>query len=414
MSALAVGLRRPDLLVLATPLLIAAVAGRRSRPLGTPAVHRWLGHNTLTEGEATTYHIRVDDPSDRTETVAAVVRPQRWIDLRPEDGQVAAGARCDVGSHTLDVVVRPTRWGNYTVGLALVVATSSWGAYRWSGPKGGATLRLQVLPHSSSHDAGPDSLVAAPGLVGSHRSPRYGSGAEFATIRPFVAGDRLNRIRWPQSLRTGKLQVASTWADQDRHVVLIVDAVVDIGLSTGIDGLASSLDITVRAAAAVAEHHLGQGDRVSLVTAGSQRRDRLPPATGVRHLRRILATLAAIQPAGLLIGPDRIPKNLGRGSLVIILSSLRTPWALTRAVAMSGQGLFVVVVDCLPPDLEHRHELDGYEAAAWRIERVRREHHLRRAGEMGIAVVPWRSATSLDAVIRDLHRRRHIRSGWSA
>lgn len=414
MSALAVGLRRPDLLVLATPLLIAAVAGRMSKPVRTPVVHRWLGHHTLSEGEATMYHIRVDDPSDRTETVAAVVQPQRWIELRPEDGQVATGARGDVGAHTLDVVVRPTRWGNYTLGLALVVATSSWGAYRWIAPHDGAALRLLVLPRSTNHDAGPDSLVAVPGLVGSHRSPRYGSGAEFATIRPFVAGDRLNRIRWPQSLRTGKLQVASTWADQDRHVVLIADAVVDVGPSTGIDGSASSLDITVRAAAAIAEHHLGQGDRVSLLTVGSLRRDRLPPATGVRHLRRLLATLAGIQPAGLLVGPDRIPKHLGRGSLVIILSSLRTPWALSRAVAMNAQGLFAVVVDCLPPDLEHRHEPDDYEAAARRIERLRREHHLRRAGEMGIAVVPWRGASGLDAVIRDLHRRRHLRSGWSA
>ncbi len=414
LAALAVGLRRPDLLVLAAPLLIATVAGRRSKPVGTPAVHQRLGHSTLTEGEATTYHIRVDDPNEQTETIAAVLKPQRWIDLRPEDGQVATRVQGDVNTHTLDVVVRPTRWGNYTVGLALVVATSSWGAYRWRAATDGATHRLQVLPLSSGHDASNGSLVAAPGLVGSHRSPRYGSGAEFATIRPFVAGDRLHRIRWAQSLRTGTLQVASTWADQDRHVVLVVDAVVDIGISTGIDGAASSLDITVRAAAAIAEHHISQGDRVSLVTVGSLRRDRLPPATGVRHLRRVLATLAAIQPAGVLIGPDRIPKHLGRGSLVIILSSLRSPWALTRAVAMSGQGLFAVVVDCLPPDLEHRHGLDGYEAAAWRIDRLRREHHLRRAGEMGIAVVPWRDPTSLDAVVRDLQRRRHMRSGWSA
>ena len=413
LSALAVGLRRPDLLVLATPLLIATVAGRMSRPSDTPTVHQRLGHSTLTEGDATAYHIRVDDPSAQTETIAAVLRPERWIDLRPADGQIATSRRDEASTQTLDLVVRPTRWGNYTVGPAIVVATSRWGAYRWRAPNGGATQHLQVLPHSSTDDASADSRVAAPGLVGSHRSPRYGSGAEFATIRPFVAGDRLHRIRWPQSLRTGTLQVASTWADQDRHVVLIVDAVVDVGHSTGIDGVASSLDITVRAAAAIAEHHLGHGDRVSLVTVGSQRRDRLPPGTGVRHLRRILATLATVEPAGVLIGPDRIPKHLGHGSLVIILSSLRTPWALTRAVAMSGQGLFAVVVDCLPPDLEHRHELDGYEAAAWRIERLRRERPLQRASEMGIPVVPWRGPAGLDVVVRDLHRRRHIRSGWS-
>lgn len=401
-------------MVAATPLLIAMIAGRHAEPFGVPTVRHRLGHNTLNEGEATTYHVRFDDPAGQTETVAAVLSPQQWIELRPEDGQLATRAHGDGGAQTLDIVVRPTRWGNYTVGPALLVATSGWGAYRWHAPLDGERPRLQVLPRSPTEAGGRGSAVATPGLVGSHRSPRYGSGAEFATIRPFTAGDRLHRIRWVPSLRSRTLQVTSTWADQDRHVVLIVDAVVDVGNSTGIDGDASSLDVSVRASAAIAEHHLSHGDRVSLVTVGSRRRHRLPPGTGTRHFRRLLATLAAVQPAGVLLGPDRIPKNLGRGSLVILLSPLRTPWALSRAIAMTNQGLFVVVVDCLPTDLEDREALGQEEATAWRVDRLQREHRIGRAGERGIAVVRWRTAAELDAVIRDVRQRRQLRSGWSA
>lgn len=412
--ALAVVLRRPGLLVVVTPMLVAAACGAASRPFSTPTVRQWLDHQTLREGEATTYHALIDGTTDGIETVAAVLEPRRWIELRPEHGQVAVTTGDDVGTHSLSIIVRSTRWGNYTVGRALVVASSSWGAYRWFAPQGGPTPHLAVLPGASEDAARTAATAASPGLVGSHRSPRYGSGSEFATIRPFTTGDRLHRIRWPQSLRKGTLQVAATWADQDRHVVLVVDAVVDVGRSTGIDGTASSLDITVRAAAAIAAHQVGRGDRVSLVTVGSRRFHRVPPATGGRHLQRILMTLASIQPAGVLLGPDQIPKRLGRGSLVIMLSALRTPWALTRAVEMTAHGLLVVVVDCLPPDLEQRSASNAYESAAWKIERLRREHQIRRAADMGIAVVPWRGSAALEAVTRDLYRRRHRRPGWSA
>ena len=425
LAGTAVVLRRPDLLVLAAPLFVALLAGRQAKPTHSPVVRQGLGNRSLTEGEATTYRMQIDEVAEvdgegqaarprGAETVAAVLEPQRLIELSPADGQLVALANDRAEPSVLELVVRPTRWGNHSIREPLIIATSSWGSYRWTAPRRGATQHLQALPRAANGSGSPSTPASAPGLVGSHRSPRHGTGVEFANIRPFVAGDRLHRIRWPHSLRTGTLHVASTWADQDRHVVLIVDAVVDVGRSAGVGGAPSSLDITVRAAAALAEHHVGQGDRVSLVTVGSQRRDHLPPATGPRHVRRVLSTLAAIEPAGVLVGPDRIPKNLGRGSLVIILSPLRTPWALARAVAMSSQGLVPVVVDCLPPDLENRPELNPHEAAAWRIERMRRDHEARRAGERGVPVVPWRSPADLERVVRDMHRHRRVRSGWSA
>ena len=58
------------------------------------------------------------------------------------------------------------------------------------------------------------------GLVGQHRSARVGGGTELAEIRPFRTGDRLRRIHWPVSLRTGALHVTTTYADQDAEVRL--------------------------------------------------------------------------------------------------------------------------------------------------------------------------------------------------
>ena len=48
----------------------------------------------------------------------------------------------------------------------------------------------------------------------------------------------------------------STRAEEDTAVLLIVDAMADYGVSEGVGGAESSLDVTMRAAAALAEQYL--------------------------------------------------------------------------------------------------------------------------------------------------------------
>src|SRR5213078_654643 len=107
-----------------------------------------------------------------------------------------------------------------------------------------------------------EAMPAAAGLVGQHRSRRPGEGGELAGVREFAPGDRLRRVDWRVTLRTQRLHVASTLSDRDAEVVLLLDVLHEAGESGGIDGTASVLDTTVRAAASIAEHHLYRGDRV--------------------------------------------------------------------------------------------------------------------------------------------------------
>ena len=99
------------------------------------------------------------------------------------------------------------------------------------------------------------------------------------------------------SLRTGELHVITTRAEQDAGVWLVVDGLRDIGRSGGIDGAASTLDLTVRAAAALAEHHVRTGDRVGLLVVAADP-SRVPLGSGPRHLQRIHAVLARIRTDG--------------------------------------------------------------------------------------------------------------------
>lgn len=395
--------RRPDLLVLATPLLGAAVWAAVARPTTPPTVRQRIGHRTLGEGQATTWHVRVDDAEGRVDDVAAVFETAAWIEQEPHRDQVVVDLHHD-GDDGLHFAIRSTRWGCRRVGPALVVASSAWGGFRCSLRDEEAAARLVTLPHPAPFDATAPA-VRVPGLIGANRSPRSGTGNEFATIRPFQPGDRLRRVHWAQTLRTGTLHVASTWADNDRHVVLLIDALEEVGETEGVDGRSSSLDITVRAAAAIAEHYIGAGDRVGLVVFGARGVQRLPPASGSRHLRRLLEVLATVEPARAMGDDGRVPRGLGDSATVVMLSPVLLPGALQRASTIADRGMSVLVIDCLPDDLADRHPDDPYAAITWRTELLQRERHLRQAREAGIAVVPWRGPGSLDAVMRDLHHR---------
>ena len=408
LAGVAVLARRPDLLVIAAPLLGAALWGALLRPTVAPVVRQTIGHRVVREGGVTTWHVAVDDAEGRAEDVAAVLETPMWVDGRPIEGQVVVGLRED-GDAGLQFELRPTRWGTRRLAPAIVVASSGWASFQWRAASEADAQLLVALPEPSAFDA-TSSPVRVPGLIGVNRSPRYDGGSEFARIRPFQPGDRLRRIQWPRSLRTGTLHVTSTWADHDRHVVLLVDAMDDIGDSEGVGGRGSSLDITMRAAAALAEHHVGRGDRVALVVLTGRGVQRVAPGAGHRHLMRLLETMAGVQPTTASHDDGRVPRGFGSGALVLMLSPLVSPAALQRAATIADRGITVVAIDCLPEDIVRRDRDDPYAAVAWRIELLKRAREIRRVGAVGVAVVPWRGPGSLDLVLRAIERHAGSRS----
>lgn len=424
---------RPDLLVLGVPLILVAVWGQVRRPEVDPDWTAGVDHATLREGQASSWRARVK-PVPGCDDVGGVFYAGRWTQLQPMHGAVLAAAdapsepavvsatpaTASVGGpvragQTVELAVqwRALRWGRQQLGPGRLVAVSGWHAYRW-GPTETARVMSTVLPLP----AGFDSTAPAPhphGLVGLNRSAHPGEGSEFASIRPFQLGDRLRRIHWPVSLRAGELHVTSVYAEQDTHVVLVVDAFNDVGVSDGVDGRASSLDVTVRAAGAIAEHYLHRGERVSLRVSGTASVTAIPPATGKAHLLRVLGTLARISPAtDQREHENMMQAGLTAGALVIMLSPLISPIPLGYALSLARRGLTVLVVDTLDPDttggaaggvrVGDRDE-DPLLVLAWRLRRLERDREIRRVQAAGVPVVAWRGAGSLDQVLRDLGQR---------
>jgi uncharacterized protein (DUF58 family) len=150
----------------------------------------------------------------------------------------------------------------------------------------------------------------------------------------------MRRINWPRSVRAGELQVNATWSDLDTHVALVIDATDDLGISEGIDGRASSLDVTVRAAGAIAEHYATRGERVSLRDV--RRTDR--PVGSARDPAEpsCAASSTRWRASGPGARPDRDDPRFARSSgsrMTVLLSPLISPEVLDhRRVARAGQG----------------------------------------------------------------------------
>lgn len=413
---------RPDLLTIVAPFAAVAIWSILTRPRVVPSATIRLGPSSIREGETTTWAASISGGPGAEHVVARLPAQPHWR-FFPRGG-VAAGAwrtrprtqpdaaepdAAEVEVVDLTVTIRSMRWGRRPVGPVLVGATSSWGAFR-SGPVSAPTRTLSTLPRPAPFDTG--AAVPRPtGLVGLHRSPARGDGTEFASIRPFVVGDRQRRIHWPVSLRTGVLHVTATHADRDSDVTLMIDAGRDLGPSGGIDGSASSLDLTVRAAGAVAEHFLHRGDRVAMTVLGAARPARVPAAAGIHHLRRVLDELAGIVVAGRGAGLDERQLGPSGSGLLILFSPVASPDALSLAVSLLRHHRTVLVVDTMPPAVAANSargsasDPSNPADLAWRIRQLERRRELRLVQAAGVPIVAWQGAGSLDHVLRDLARR---------
>lgn len=403
--ALAVALGSPALACLVGPFAAYVVLAAAHRPTGRPEVSAQLAHATLTEGQGTTTTVRLEG-AGAAEVASRVLGGAPHVAMEPWAGAVAALVEGD--GPAAPVRLSPRRWGRHDLGEERFALFAPWAGFRW-GPVPVSCAPVQALPTSAPFDSAAEAPQPV-GLVGAHRSRRPGSGTELAGIRPFQVGDGLRRIHWRSSLRGRALHVVATRAEEDAAVLLVVDALADHGRSGGVDGAASSLDVTLRAAAALAEHHVHTGDRVAVRVLGPGD-IWVPYGSGVRHLRRILTALATIQPGPPARLAATAPLRTVAGTVVLVLTPMLHEVPLATAAAQQVRGLPVLVVDTLPGELSPGAlptVPPEVVAAAWRMRVLERDRLRERLVARGVPVVAWRGPGTLDEVLRRLARRAQL------
>ncbi len=402
---LGVALGRVDLVLMAAPFAIGAAIGLRRTPRSAPELTIVADEEHIVEGGHVEAAVTVSNPDVITyDLVVLRTRTSPWLKLEHADRPFAITVPPD-GWHSVDLPGDAMRWGRQDVGPA-AARVAACGGLLACRPVVTSARGVRVYPVTEPFNA-TEAMPAAAGLVGNHRSRRPGEGGELAGVRPFAPGDRLRRIDWRVSLRTRDLHVASTLSDRDAEVLLLLDVLGEVGRSGGVAGGASVLDTTVRAAAAIAEHYLQRGDRVSLLEYGAAAR-RLRPATGRRQYLRVLEWLLDVRPDPVELEGDDYENVFGihhvsSDALVMVLTPLVDPRSADMLAQLTRSGRYVVAVDTLPAGAAPSNR-NPWTPLATRLWRIERENVLGRLREHGVPVVAWAGAGSLDLVLRDVAR----------
>jgi uncharacterized protein (DUF58 family) len=194
------------------------------------------------------------------------------------------------------------------------------------------------------------------GLVaGEFRAHELGGGTELAQVRPYEPGDDVRRIDWNVTARTTIPHVRVHVPERSLTTWLLLDLSASMWFGT-----ADRRKIDVAEGVAIAIGHLStqRGNRIGLLTFGSESPRRVPPRSGRTGLLAILAAnrdMNADAPTGV---PEhaRSPRSALRyltagaapGGLVCIVSDFRGPDLRDRllgAVAARHELLAIEVRD---------------------------------------------------------------------
>jgi uncharacterized protein (DUF58 family) len=382
---------RGELVALAAPLVVSTLVLLRERRVPAIRIELALSEQEVGEGETVEAIISVS-----SDVSLDLVNIELESELHRVEGIAAWTMSVGAGERTsLSVRLHAGSWGRRFVGPAFATSRSA-GLLRAHMTVQSNRLRVTTLPTASSPIAG-ELAARAIGFAGAHRSRLLSLGIDVAGIRHFRSGDPLRRINWHASARAPELQVTSSFGERSASVLVAIDASCDARSPTR-----SSLDLAVRAAAAIGAHFLDLGDSVGFAEMKRALRI-LRPAAGRRQLAESRRWLSAVRAAPTNESPDLSVLPVRAGQLVVALSPMVDDRSIESLLAIRRRGCALVVVDVLPSDALPQSD-DEVSSAALRLWHLERSMLIARLVELGIPVVQHSDGSELALALGDLSR----------
>jgi uncharacterized protein (DUF58 family) len=395
----AVALGRVEPVVLAAPFLLVLAAGLSlaERPRLDLKLH--IGRERALEGDEVDAPIELTSEQDieRLELLlnlppglepAPKVQNPRAIRVRASEPQtVELGFRC-------------ARWGAYRPGEIIVRACDRFGLIVHEAHLD-RRRALRVYPRPEQlHELVRPLETQIRG--GNQVSRGRGEGIEFADIREFAPGDRIRRVNWRASARRGVLWVNEAHPERNADVVIFLDT-----FGEAARGGRGTLDLTVRAAASLAERYLRDKNRVGLISFGGTL-NWLLPATGLVQQYRIVDSLLESEIALSYAWKDigQIPvRTLPPKALIVALSPLLDDRAIGALLDLRARGFDLAVfevspVPFAPPGQGSVNEL------AHRVWALQRSGVRARFLALGVPVATWQDGDPLATPLAEVTRFR--------
>ncbi len=376
---------RPELALVAAPVLVAIVVARRPASGTHATIESQVGARSASD--AVSYTVAVTAPEDAEAVIVRIHTRDRgrWdVVVDPDRARALSGEIGIVHSGPQEIV---------RVDYSL---TASGGTYL-TVPRPGPRSRRVISPRSVALRRLPLPLRML-GLTGGHDSARPGDGGEFRDVSLFTPGDRLRRIDWKVTARRavgrGELYVRRSFATADATVLIMIDSRDDVaelftpGNEAGTKpDEPTSLDVARDAAASIASAYIKAGDRVGFQDLASLNRI-IAPGGGARQLQRLLPAIARSAAVGAPTRRLRAPV-VPAGAIVYVMSTFLDDEAAAMAELWRVSGHRVVAIDTLIPN--STAALTREQAAAVRIVSMEREDRLTALRSVDVDVIQWQS-----------------------
>jgi uncharacterized protein (DUF58 family) len=301
--------------------------------------------------------------------------PKLWVEVRDHSnlpGHAASRVLGMLGGNQWRgwrVRTRCTERGRFVLGPITVKSGDPLGIYERERRIHNVNTLL-VYPATYALHGFPLPPTFMPGGEALRRRTHYVT-TNAAGVRDYVAGDSINRIHWPTSVRRQRLIVKEFELDPMSDVWIVVDLhagshvsplpleadaeVMQLPLANAADEdapfqlPAETEEYAISVAASVADHFLQQDRLVGLVAYGKHR-EVIAAERGERQRTKIMETLAVIRAEGE-VPFDRVLQSevmyLPRGSTVVVITaSPDVAWAANvQRAARSGLRTVAVVID---------------------------------------------------------------------
>lgn len=397
-------------LSLAIPLIVYLFSAILDRPETIDlAVSRELSPDHAPEGTPLTVKLSVKNQGPAIGELAIQdIVPKG---MRQLDGKSTLVAFLEPqGELTLEYNTTAER-GEYSGYQALIQARDTFGLFE-SQEVYTTTHRLIAQPRFPQLDRIKIRPPQTRGFAGPIAARQGGSGISFWSIREYQSGDPQRQINWRLSARSDR-ELYTNIFEQERvaDVGLILDARDRANVKTTAGSL---FEHALRAAAALAENFLDDGNRVSLLVYGFDMR-RVFPGYGKVQRNRILTALAKAQTGTnfALESLDRLPTRFFPPKSQIVMVSPLLPEDVGVISRIRAHGYAVLVVSPDPVTFEASNASDS-SSVALRLATAERVMMLRQVHRSGVPTVNWNVNQPLARVIRDtlahqpLHNTIHV------
>lgn len=409
----AIGTRRPELLGLAAPFLMAVVGSLILYKPPDLTANLRLGTDRLVEGASTTVFVEVASTTGLQRVEIELTLGARLV----ADGTTRAVTSVAPGkSSFVGFGITAEEWGLAAINGITIRTTDRFGLF------GGYLdfITNDTIRISLPEERGQLALEAERfrSIVGSHLSNDRGQGQEIADIRPYQPGDSMKSINWRISNRRQEPWVTLRHPDRSTTMVVVVDA-----HEGDTDHQRAMQRRSANAALSLARSHLAMHDQVGVLVVGHTLRW-LPPKLGRNHLFHIADSLIALSnapEASLRLYRPPAVASIPSEAIVVAVTPLLDPLMTALIAELRSRGN---PVSALVPGIDEQAPRRLSAASVQQLNlgalssRYRHADESRRLAlleqrigmqslrERGVAIVPWPSDEPVANVVRTLHRLR--------